>query len=55
MKKRNNTRSNEVSKPDDNRDSTLNKHLEGFTEDEIRLIQLVAEIFVNAVVNHKKN
>ena len=55
MKKRNNTKSNEVSKSDYNKDLSMNKHLEGFTEDEVRLIQLVAEIFVNAIVNHKKN
>jgi len=55
MKKRGSIKSNEDCKPELNQDSFSNSHLEGYTEDEIRLIKLISEIVVKAVVNHKTN
>ena len=54
MKKRKDIKSRGDDKPDVNLNSTRNNHLEGFSEEEVRMIKLIAEIFVNAVVNHGK-
>jgi hypothetical protein len=54
VRKRTKIKTSEQYKPEESLNPNRGKHLEGLPEEEIRMIQLIAEIFVNAIVNNKK-
>lgn len=55
MKKKNGIKLSDEGKPEFNQDLPQNSHLEGLTQDEISIVELIAEIIVKAVVKNKKN
>ena len=55
MKKKNGIKLSDDGKPEFNKDLPQNSHLEGLTQDEINMVELIAEIIVKAVVRDKKN
>lgn len=55
MKKKNGIKLSDEGKPEFNQDLPQNCHLEGLTQDEINMVELIAEIIVKAVVKNKKN